>query len=190
MAEPVTRIASRAIVLDQSDIDTDQIIPARFLTTTGRAGLGRAAFHDWRFDATGARTAHPLNREDFAGRAILVAGRNFGCGSSREHAVWALRDFGVRAVIAPAIADIFAANALKNGLVPVVVDAASWAACAEWDGEIVVDLTAMTVGAGPHECGFALEPFARACLIAGTDSLGFLLNRLPDIIAFEERASA
>src|SRR5690606_8921333 len=113
----ITHIRSAAVVLRQENIDTDQIIPARFLSTTTRAGLGRHAFSDWRKDP-----AFPFNQARNAGRSILIAGRNFGCGSSREHAPWALADLGLRAVVSSQIADIFRNNALKNGLVPIVLD--------------------------------------------------------------------
>src|SRR5690606_17038403 len=121
--EPITVIESRSVVLPVSNIDTDQIIPARFLTTTTRAGLGRHAFNDWRYDAAGQpRPDFILNHPQAPGCSILVAGRNFGCGSSREHAPWALLDHGFKAVVSTEIADIFRSNALKNGLLPVVVD--------------------------------------------------------------------
>jgi len=123
--DPVKKFSARTAVLPYTNIDTDQIIPARFLRTTGRAGLGKQLFHDWRYDAAGApRADFALNQPAAAGCGILVAGRNFGCGSSREHAPWALIDYGFRAVISTGIADIFSSNALKNGLLPIVVDAA------------------------------------------------------------------
>src|SRR5918993_4797257 len=121
--ELIRTLQSGTVVLPSSNIDTDQIIPARFLTTTTREGLGRQAFADWRYDANGApQPDFELNRPEAAGCAILVAGRNFGCGSSREHAPWALLDYGFRAVISTEIADIFRNNSLKNGLLPIVVD--------------------------------------------------------------------
>src|SRR5579862_5874254 len=127
--QPLTTLSSRTLTLPAANIDTDQIIPARFLTTTTRAGLGQQLFADWRYDAAGRpRPEFVLNRPGAPGCRILVAGDNFGCGSSREHAPWALLDFGIRAVISTRFADIFASNALKNGLLPVVVDAktCSW----------------------------------------------------------------
>ena len=118
-----TKIISRTVVLPRPDVDTDQIIPARFLRTTVREGLGRQLFADWRYGADGAPNPEfVLNRPEAAGCSVLVAERNFGCGSSREHAPWALLDFGIRAVVSTEIADIFRSNSLKNGLVPVVVD--------------------------------------------------------------------
>ena len=123
MPERFTQLTSRTFVLPQESIDTDQIIPARFLTTTTRAGLGAKAFYDWRYDADGAPIAdQPLNTLDTSAHRILVAGANFACGSSREHAPWALTDYGFRAVISTSIADIFSSNALKNGLLPITVD--------------------------------------------------------------------
>src|ERR1700688_1158457 len=123
--QPIKRITSRTVVIASSDIDTDQIIPARFLTTTTKEGLGKQLFADWRYESDGSpRAEFVLNRPEARGAEILVAGRNFGCGSSREHAPWALYDFGFRAVVSTAIADIFRNNALKNGLLPIVVDPA------------------------------------------------------------------
>jgi 3-isopropylmalate/(R)-2-methylmalate dehydratase small subunit len=180
MNEPLRRIESRFVILPAENIDTDQICPARFLTTTSRDGFGPALFADWRFDKEGhARPDFPLNRPEAAGARILVAGRNFGCGSSREHAVWALRENGIQAVIAPALADIFKRNALKNGLVPVSIDEASHAALlASPEACIVVDVEKRTVtGPGGGEAGFSLEPFSRHCLMEGIDELGFLLGQ-------------
>ena len=127
MREPLKTLTSGTLVLSQSNIDTDQIIPARFLTTTSREGLGAQAFYDWRYESDGsAKPEAVLNRIDRAQHRILIAGDNFGCGSSREHAPWALYDYGFRAVISTSIADIFTSNALKNGLLPVVVDQSTW----------------------------------------------------------------
>jgi 3-isopropylmalate/(R)-2-methylmalate dehydratase small subunit len=166
---PFQTVRSRAVVLPVADIDTDRIIPARFLKTTGKERLGELLFHDW--------PAFPRQR----GAEILVAGPNFGCGSSREHAVWALMDFGFRAVIAPSFADIFRGNALKNGLLPVALEGV------DASGELVVDLEAQTVTAGGVVHGFEVEPFARRLLLAGQDELGWLLALLPKIEAFECR---
>jgi len=188
--EPLRRFASRTVVLNESNIDTDQIIPARFLTTTTREGLGKAAFNDWRYDSEGRPTDHLLNRIDPTERRILVAGRNFGCGSSREHAPWALTDFGFRAVISTEIADIFTSNSLKNGLLPIVVDQATWDLAASTEAEIVIDLEARQLIIGNHVANFAVEAFARTCLLEGVDPLGWLINRLPDIKAYEERTAA
>lgn len=192
MPERLTQLSSRTFVLAQANIDTDQIIPARFLTTTSREGLGAAAFYDWRYDADGALKADaPLNTFDPTEHRILVAGDNFACGSSREHAPWALTDFGFRAVISTSIADIFTSNALKNGLVPVVVDAETHARLlADPGARATIDLERCELSFGNEApVGFSLEPFARRCLIEGVDPLGWLLERLPNIEAFETRAA-
>ncbi|WP_300529114.1 3-isopropylmalate dehydratase small subunit [Maricaulis sp.] len=180
---------SRAFVLPQEDIDTDQIIPARFLTTTSRAGLGAFAFHDWRFDRQGQPTAHPLVSLDTSSFQILVGGRNFGCGSSREHAPWALLDFGFKAVISSEIADIFRSNAARNGLLPIVAPAEAHAWLLHNPGAAVtIDLAGQSVQVeGGPSFSFDIEPFARHCLLEGTDPLGFLLARRAAIQAHEAR---
>ena len=185
--QPITKIRSHTLVLEAPDIDTDQIIPARFLTTTEREGLGRHAFADWRYAADGQPTGHLLNQCDPTESRILVGGRNFGCGSSREHAPWALLDFGFRAVISTSIADIFTANSLKNGLLPVVVDEATHRWLLDRPGaEVEIDLEACAVRLPDgSETGFEIEPFARYCLMRGVDQLGFLLQHESDIAAFE-----
>jgi 3-isopropylmalate/(R)-2-methylmalate dehydratase small subunit len=186
---PIRRIRSRTVVLPAPDVDTDQIIPARFLTTTSRDGLGRALFADWRFDANGRpRPEFALNRPEAGGCEILVSGRNFGCGSSREHAPWALRDFGIRAVISTSIADIFSSNALKNGLLPVRVDAATHTWLLANPGvEVEIDLESRTLTLPDGKrVPFPIEPFARFCLLNGVDQLGYLLSQRPAIDAFEE----
>ncbi|HSC06317.1 MAG TPA: 3-isopropylmalate dehydratase small subunit, partial [Steroidobacteraceae bacterium] len=175
--EPLKLIRSRTAVLSLPNIDTDQIIPARFLTSTTRAGFGRHLFTDWRYRADGSPNPDfVLNRPDAAGCGILVAGRNFGCGSSREHAPWALLDYGFRAVISTEIADIFRSNALKNGLVPVVLDEAThgWL-LAHPAAEITIDLEhgTLTLPDG-RVATFPLEAFARYCLLNGVDELGYL----------------
>ena len=188
MNAAVTTIRSRTVVLPTSDIDTDQIFPARFLTTISGTGFADALFADWRFDDGGrARADFPLNRPDAAGAEILVAGANFGGGSSREHAAWALRDYGIRAVISPSIADIFFSNALKNGLVPVRIDAESHAWLLAHPGAVVeIDVGGGTVLLPDgRRAPFALDPFARHCLVNGIDELGYLLSRLPEIEAWE-----
>ena len=185
--EAITRIRSRTLVLQAPDIDTDQIIPARFLTTTVREGLGRHAFEDWRYDADGKPTGHVLNQCDPAEYRILVGGRNFGCGSSREHAPWALLDFGFRAVISTEIADIFTGNSLKNGLLPVVVDETTHRWLLEHPGaELDIDLEQCIVSLPDgRRTGFDIEPFARHCLMRGVDQLGYLLERDAEIAAYE-----
>ena len=185
--DPFKTLTSHTVVLSQANIDTDQIIPARFLTTTTKSGLGREAFYDWRYDATGAPRADCiLNTIDVSEHRVLVAGRNFGCGSSREHAPWALTDFGFRAVISTEIADIFTSNALKNGLLPIVVDETTHARLLEHPGETVtIDLQAGELRMGNHVVRFTVEPFARECLLEGVDTLGWLAARIPAIEAFE-----
>jgi 3-isopropylmalate/(R)-2-methylmalate dehydratase small subunit len=186
--QAIHHIRSRTVVLPATDVDTDQIIPARFLTTTSRDGLGRALFADWRFDANGhPRPDFVLNRPETAGCAILVAGCNFGCGSSREHAPWALHDFGIRAVISTAIADIFFNNSLKNGLLPVLVDEDTHGWLLAHPGAAVdIDVEATTVTLPDGRCvKFPLDAFARHCLLHGVDELGYLLSRAPAIDAWE-----
>lgn len=191
--EPIRLLVSRTIVVPQDNVDTDQIIPARFLTTTSREGLGPNAFFDWRYDADGrVRNNSPFNGFDPAETAILVAGANFGCGSSREHAPWALLGMGLRAVISSDIADIFKSNALKNGLLPIEADAATHAYLLARPGaRVAIDLETLRIdiGDGPA-AAFAIEPFARACLLDGVDQFGALLKCLPEIEAFERREGA
>jgi len=186
--EPVRKVASRIVVLPERDIDTDQIIPARYLKTTGTKGLGQALFADWRRDAEGrARPGFPLDDARATGARILVAGSNFGCGSSREHAPWALVDAGFRAVVSSSIADIFRANAAKNGLVPVVVPTDLHEAMLSAPFSFAtVDLESMTVALENGKTGsFSLDRFARHCLMNGLDELGFLLEQQPLIAAWE-----
>jgi 3-isopropylmalate/(R)-2-methylmalate dehydratase small subunit len=192
MMEPVNVIRSRTVVIASENIDTDQIIPARFLTTTSREGLGRHLFADRRFDADGApRPDFVLNAPEAAGCRILVAGRNFGCGSSREHAPWALRDYGFRAVISTGIADIFRSNALRNGLLPVVIDDDSHGWLVDNPGaELVVDLQQQDVVLPDgRRASFEVEAFSRYCLLNGVDPLGFLLGKGAEIRRFEETRS-
>jgi 3-isopropylmalate/(R)-2-methylmalate dehydratase small subunit len=189
--DPITVIRSRTVVMPSSNIDTDQIIPARFLTTTTRDGLGAALFADWRYGADGRPNPEfVLNRPEAQGCEILVAGRNIGCGSSREHAPWALLDFGFRAVISTEIADIFRNNSLKNGLLPVVVDEAthSWLV-ANPGAEVEIDLPSTTLRLpGGLSVTFPVEAFARYCLMNGVDELGYLLKQADAIAAYERRA--
>jgi len=189
LPEPFQILTSRTLVLEQANIDTDQIIPARFLTTTTREGLGRAAFYDWRYDQDGTpKPDVPLNQIDPTEHRILVAGDNFACGSSREHAPWALYDYGFRVVISSGIADIFVSNALKNGLLTVMVDADTHAGLLASPGAtLTVDLQSCELRSGDgRPVSFTIDPFARACLIEGVDSLGWLLGRGPAIRKFEE----
>ena len=187
--EPFRTLTTRTLVLPERNIDTDQIIPARFLTTTDREGLGQAAFHDWRYGEDGP-TDHPLNRVDMGATQILVAGDNFGCGSSREHAAWALLGFGIRAVVSTSFGDIFRSNSLKNGLLPVQVDEEMLRLLtATPNREVTIDLEAQELRFGNHVVAFETEPFARRCLLDGQDQLGALLSALPEIEAFEEARS-
>lgn len=187
--EPINIIQSRTFVLAQENIDTDQIIPARFLTTTSREGLGKAAFYDWRFDDNGrTHNASVFNGVEVTKHQILVAGPNFGCGSSREHAPWALLDFGFRAVISSEIADIFTSNSLKNGLLPVEVDQETHRVLLDNPGiDVAIDLDAQKVSLPEgRRANFSVEPFARQCLLTGVDPLGHLINQTPAIERFEE----
>ena len=188
----VKRIRSRTVVIPTRDIDTDQIIPARFLTTTSREGLGEFLFHDLRFDEHGAPNRDfVLNRPEAEGCEVLVAGNNLGCGSSREHAPWALLDYGFRAVISSEIADIFRNNSLKNGLVPVVVDPATHAYLLDNAGiELDIDIaqSRLTLPDG-RVVEFSIDAFARYCLVEGIDQLGFLRQQMEKIEAFERTRS-
>ena len=188
--KPIREIRSRTVVLPAENVDTDQIIPARFLVTTTREGLGRALFADWRWEKDGsAKPGFALNRPEAAGARVLVAGRNFGCGSSREHAVWALQAGGLEAVVSTAFADIFRGNALKNGLLPVQVDEASHRHLLEAPGvEVSIDVEAGVLSFGTRQAAFPLEPFARYCLLNGLDELAFLLSRDREIAAYEAQA--
>ena len=191
--QPFKHLQSRTIVLRERNIDTDQIIPARFLTTTERAGLGRHAFNDWRALPDGSPDpAFPFNRAENRGAQILVAGRNFGCGSSREHAPWALLDLGLRAVVSSQIADIFRSNALKNGLLPIVLDEAIVDELLASPGiELSIDVAAraLTLPDG-RRFEFPLDAFAQTCLLEGVDQLGYLLTRQPAIQRFEAARDA
>ena len=187
--EAIKLVQSRTVVLPTRDIDTDQIIAARFLTTTTRDGLGKSLFYDLRFGSDGEpKPDFPLNRADADGCEILVAGRNFGCGSSREHAPWALLDYGFRAVVSTEIADIFRNNALKNGLVPVVVDDHTHAWLLENPGvDLTIDVEASTLTLPDgREIAFPIESFARHCLLHGIDQLGYLQQHEQSIHRFEE----
>jgi 3-isopropylmalate/(R)-2-methylmalate dehydratase small subunit len=186
-------VRSRSVTLAQTNIDTDQIIPARFLSTTERKGLGKHAFNDWRWLGDGAPNPDfAFNQAQNTGRSILIAGRNFGCGSSREHAPWALRDLGLRAIVSSEIADIFRNNSLKNGLLPIVLDEAIvQTLMARPDDELVIDIDRRelrTPGGDVHP--FPLDAFSRTCLLEGVDELGYLLARQSDIKAYEERSNA
>jgi 3-isopropylmalate/(R)-2-methylmalate dehydratase small subunit len=191
--EPIRTIRSRTVVIASTNIDTDQLMPARFLTTTTREGLGQHLFADWRYDAAGQPIASfVLNQPEAKGCQILVAGRNIGCGSSREHAPWGLVDYGFRAVVSTEIADIFRNNSLKNGLVPVVVDEATHAwLIANPGADISIDLETRTLRLPDgREVSFPIENFARYCLLNGVDETGYLLSQIPAIEAYEQRMGA
>jgi 3-isopropylmalate/(R)-2-methylmalate dehydratase small subunit len=190
--EPFKTFSSRIVAIPIDNIDTDQIIPARFLKTTDKTGLGQRLFSDWRYDAEGRhRPDFVLNRPGSQGAQVLLAGDNFGCGSSREHAPWALAGFGFRAVISSSFADIFRNNALKNGVLPVVVDAETHRRLfelhtADPNGEVTVDLAAQTVRLTDGSAvRFPIDGFAKQCLLEGVDELGYLLSYLPRIVAYE-----
>ena len=190
--EPFRSVTSAVVPFPRNDIDTDQIIPARFLKTVNRAGLGEQLFFDWRYLPDG--TPNPdftLNHPSMAGRAVLLAGDNFGCGSSREHAPWALMAWGIRAVISSSFADIFRNNALKNGLLPIAVAPdvlERLFAIVEGDpaASLTVDLEAQELRLPDGEAiGFEVDAFARRMILDGTDELGYLLNLEPQIAAYE-----
>ena len=187
---PFRALTSRTALLLQDNVDTDQIIPARFLKGTTRDGLGQHLFADWRRDAAGQpRPGFVLNRPDAQGAQVLVAGRNFGCGSSREHAVWALRDHGFRAVVALSFADIFRNNALKNAVVPVQIGPEAHAQVVKaGGGEVTIDLVSLRITLpGGVSCSFPLDPFPRHCLLEGVDELQYLIAQEADITAYEKR---
>ena len=185
----VKSIRSRTVVLPTTNIDTDQIIPARFLTSTSRAGFGKHLFADWRYDSQGnPKPDFALNKPEAQGASILVAGRNIGCGSSREHAAWALQDFGIAAVISTEFADIFRTNCLKNGLVPVLVDEKTHAwLLANPQAEVTIDVEHSTLVLPDGTLvKFPLEGFARYCLLNGVDELGYLLSKSDAISKYEQ----
>ncbi|HEX2092046.1 MAG TPA: 3-isopropylmalate dehydratase small subunit [Longimicrobiaceae bacterium] len=189
--EPITTFSSPVVALPVDNIDTDQIIPARFLKVTDKAGLGEALFSDWRYAEDGSpRPDFVLNRPEARGAQILVAGNNFGCGSSREHAPWALLGYGFRAVVSTDFADIFRNNALKNGLLPITLSTEAHRrllALAESPGAVVtVDLAGQTLTLPDGEAvPFPIDPFAKHCLLQGVDQLGFLLAEEPAIAGYE-----
>jgi 3-isopropylmalate/(R)-2-methylmalate dehydratase small subunit len=189
--EAFRTVTSRVAVFPQENVDTDQIIPARFLKIIDKGGVGTHLFEDLRRAPDGSlKSDFPLNMKENEGAAILLAGRNFGCGSSREHAPWALVGAGFRAVISTSFADIFKNNALKNGLLPVVVDAATWSALAgvaSTGGQVRVDLRGQDVQWQGGKVSFGIDSFARACLLNGTDELGYILGHENEIAEYERR---
>jgi 3-isopropylmalate/(R)-2-methylmalate dehydratase small subunit len=189
--KPFTVVTSKMVSLLQDNIDTDQIIPARFLKVTGREGLGEHLFEDLRRAANGSqRDDFPLNRPEVRGTSILLAGANFGCGSSREHAPWALTDFGFRAVLSTSFGDIFFANALKNGLLPVVLSPEAHSALvsvATNGKEVTVHLPRRQVSWPGGQFTFTIDRFAALCLHEGLDQLGYILRFEDQIAAYEAR---
>ena len=193
MAEPFTTFTSRVIPMPNENVDTDQIIPARYLKTTEKTGLAAGLFHDWRFTEDGSlkEPRFVLDRPEMAGRQILLVGDNFGTGSSREHAPWALTAWGIRAVFSTSFADIFRNNALKNGVLPIVVDPATHAKLfaiveANPDAQLTVDLAEQGVLLPDGSTlDFAIDPFAKRMLLAGTDEIGYVVEKLPEIEAWE-----
>jgi 3-isopropylmalate/(R)-2-methylmalate dehydratase small subunit len=193
MAERFTVFTSRVIPLPAENVDTDQIVPARYLKVTNKEGLAEALFRDWRFNEDGSVKDPPfiLDRPDMPGRRILLAGDNFGAGSSREHAAWALAAWGVRAILSTSYADIFRSNSLKNGVLPIVVDPATHARlfdllAHEPDAELIVDLAEQGVLLPDGTTvDFDIDPFAKRMILAGTDELGYLLAKDAEISAWE-----
>ncbi|MBC8503585.1 MAG: 3-isopropylmalate dehydratase small subunit [Chloroflexi bacterium] len=190
--KPFTTLTSKLIPLPHRNIDTDQIIPARYLKVTDKAGLAEGLFHDWRYDAQG--TANPnfvLNQPQFQGASILLAGDNFGCGSSREHAPWALVGWGIRAVISTSFADIFRNNALKNGLLPVIVDEGTLQSLFDLteespQAEVTIELKTRSLRLPDGSMvEFPIDAFAHKCLLEGVDQLGYIRSFEDQIAAYE-----
>ena len=190
------RVTSRLVPLPSENVDTDQIFPARFLKTTTKVGMGKMLFYDWRYDSAGKpKPEFILNNPEYAGATILLAGNNFGCGSSREHAPWALADFGFRAVISTSFADIFRNNALKNGLLPVLVEKSVHGRLFEMVGadpsvRVTIDLASQSLllpdGTSVE---FPIDPFSKKCLLEGVDDLGYLLAQAEPIAQYEQAHS-
>jgi len=187
-----TKLTSRAVLLPVNDIDTDQIIPARFLKATDKSSMGDNLFADWRYNDDGSpKPEFILNKPESAGAQILLAGDNFGCGSSREHAPWALTGYGFRAVISTSFADIFRNNALKNGLLPIIVDEKTHQMLFELAeeaprAELTVDLASQTLAHPGGSTTFPIDSFNKACLLNGVDELGYILEFEKEIAAFEK----
>jgi 3-isopropylmalate/(R)-2-methylmalate dehydratase small subunit len=192
--EAFNRLDAVALPIAQANVDTDQIVPARYLKVTDKAGLAEALFRDWRFEDDGTLRQPPfvLDRPGMAGRRILLVGDNFGAGSSREHAPWALAAWGIRAILSTSFADIFRNNSLKNGLLPIVVDAATHRRLfelleADPDAALTIDLAEQGVLLPDGTTvDFDVDPFAKVMLLAGTDEIGYLLSKLPAIDAYED----
>ena len=193
MAEPIRAFTSRVIPLPAENVDTDQIVPARYLKVTDKAGLAEALFRDWRFEEDGSlrEPRFVLDRPEMAGRKVLLAGDNFGAGSSREHAPWALTAWGIRAILSTSFADIFRNNSLKNGLLPIPVSPETHArlvrlVAEDPDAELTVDLEGQVVRLPEgDEIAFEVDPFARMMLLAGTDEIGYLVGKMAEIDRWE-----
>jgi 3-isopropylmalate/(R)-2-methylmalate dehydratase small subunit len=193
MAQPIRVFTSKVIPIDKENVDTDQIVPARYLKVTDKDGLADALFRDWRFEEDGSlkEPRFVLDRPEMAGRRILLVGDNFGAGSSREHAPWALTAWGVRAILSTSFADIFRSNSLKNGVLPIVVDATTHARlfemlAADPDSELTIDLAEQGVLLPDGSTlDFDIDPFAKRMILAGTDELGYLLSKDAAISAWE-----
>ncbi|MFP4440110.1 MAG: 3-isopropylmalate dehydratase small subunit [Chloroflexaceae bacterium] len=190
--EPITTFTAKIVALPSENIDTDQIIPARFLKTTNKAGLGESLFADWRYDADGSPNPDfVLNRPDVQGAQVLIAGNNFGCGSSREHAPWALQGYGLKAVVSTYFADIFKNNALKNGLLPITVDEETYHQLVSLFEEepgttVTIDLAGQRlVLPDGRKVEFPIDGFSKHCLLNGVDQMGFLMQQEEDIVAYE-----
>ena len=189
-----TTLTSRMVPLPVENVDTDQIIPARFLKATDKNGMGEALFSDWRYNPDGSpKPDFVLNDPKYQGAQILLAGDNFGCGSSREHAPWALTGYGFRAVISTSFADIFRNNSLKNGLLPIIVDEETHQSLFDLAEEapnavITIDLEAQTATLpGGQEVSFPIDPFSKTCLLKGVDQLGYIMSFENDIAAYEQQ---
>ena len=183
-------IESKTVVIPVENIDTDQIIPARYLKTTSKEGLGDGLFFDWRYNPDGSpKPEFPLNQPGAKGAQILIVGDNFGCGSSREHAPWALTQFGIRAVMSTSFADIFRGNSLKNGLLPVIVPTDVHAELLKWPGIVLkIDLATQKVFLpGGRSVDFPIDAFSKNCLLNGVDELGYMLNQEAAIAAYEAK---
>ena len=193
MAEPFRVFTSRVVPIPAENVDTDQIVPARYLKVTDKNGLAEALFRDWRFEEDGSlkEPRFVLDRPEMAGRRILLVGDNFGAGSSREHAPWALTAWGVRAILSTSFADIFRSNSLKNGVLPIVVDAATHARlfemlAADPDAELTIDLDEQGVLLPDGSTlDFDIDPFAKRMILAGTDELGYLLSKDAELSEWE-----
>ncbi len=190
--QPFTTLTSHMVAIPTENIDTDQIIPAQFLKTISKKGLGKNLFHHWRYNEDGSpRSGFALNQPEVEGAKILLAGDNFGCGSSREHAPWSLMDFGFRAIISTSFADIFRNNSLKNGLLPVVVDEATHEQLLSLVAEepttrVTIDLASQTLTLpDSRSVHFPIDSFSKTCLLEGLDQLGYLLKQADAVAAYE-----